>query len=259
MDLFNKVSGVKLKWQVLTAIAVVFLSLLAVSIYLAYAPVKKLQQLNQFALADSAYMQEEGKQYNQQSLLGISREKAMKTARLELAANDSIGLIIHIADSLVSLSIRGMSIHKSHILRYQNDQVLLSLDNAAYMKMFSKPLKILSQEATIAKEPIVIKKAPKNPEEAALAPFQPDTIKPEQISVNLHLEFGILIKLEQEGQDFNNGGFWYQLVTAFINYRNQFTTGIDGYTPAIKIQIPAEDLIAIYRALPQDASVVISF
>jgi hypothetical protein len=259
MKVFKKSGASKKKWQVLVPLVAAFLLVLITSLFFVYTPLRKLQQLNAIGLTDSLFMQSEGRIYSQQSLKGLSRELAMKKALLELAGSDSIALSVHLSDSLVCLSIKGVDVHKSHISSYQNDGVLRLLDNATYMKIFSKPLKIVSQKASIAKEPVVIRKAPKTPEEAALLQFQPDTTEPGRIFIFLELEYGLRVELEPENAGFKNRGFLYYIVEAIDKYRNLLAGVVNEYHPVIRVRLTDEDLIAIYRALPKEANIAIAF
>ncbi len=94
----------------------------------------------------------------------------------KLSEKDSIQLIVNLRDSIIGLSIKGVIIHKTQINNYKVDPLLNKLPVLEYVKLFSEPLQVKSQYATIVKEPIVVRNAPKDTAEATLNAYEPDTL-----------------------------------------------------------------------------------
>ena len=122
----------------------------------------------------------------------------------------------------------------------------------------------MSNSGTFVKEPIVVKKAPKDTIEAARQATVPDSIKTGPAYVALTLDYNIRLSLYQK----NTGSVW-ALIYRFIfksgrrfrqageTIRGAVTFRVPDYRPEIRVYIPKDDLVTIYRALPADTRVVI--
>ena len=234
----------------------VFFILFAVifTIWSVSIPLKQIHTFN------TEYGQHEGQScYDHPSLHNTIREIACYEACNQLAKSDSIGLVINLADSLVLLSLKGVIIHSCKIRSISNDGFFNALDICAYKNLFSVPLEINNQKATIEKEPIIIKKAPKSEAEASNAPYYPDTLKNKRIAdieLSINAGFKIFIHDGSEGCEKANenistpGEIWRNLKRFLILKRPE-------YQPAIHICIEKRDAVSIYRALPAKALMVI--
>lgn len=230
------------------------------------SPLKKIKELNNIAVSDSVYMQKEGNACNNYTLYDISRIKAFKEALYIQSKDDSIGLIINIKDSLISLAIKGVIIHSSKINDYKVDKTLKDIMNASYVKIFSYPIEVISDKATIVKEPIIIKKAPKDTIEAAKMIYAPDTLKRVPSFIKFNMEHSIDLLIEQS-ESYTLSDFVVRLKFKSGIYLSNFFTNIGRmlvfkhmeYKPWIKVKIPSEDVSTIYRALSINPRIVISF
>lgn len=255
-------------WRILIISAAILIIAIVSSlmVLIGLAPVNSLNDLKNEIAADSIYSSQYDSLYNQVSLTNIVKEKAYKSALLSLSNSDSIQLAIQLSDSTVCLYLKGVKLHQTKIFVFQKDAIIQNLPMREYLYCFSKPIPILGHRASIVKEPIVERHAPKDTIEAALNAYNPDTLIQNPAFVELFLPHHInLVFLQSENDTLN----FKQARTEFLNeirnrqlYLNlqqilnkQKTT----QNPSITIELPADDLRAIYRALPYYGLVVIGY
>lgn len=257
-DFINSIDGRKFVFYVF------LLLLFIVLISIAIAPLHKLNSFENLAKNDSTLSNRQGKAVNLDTFSERLMERSFKESLFELSEKDSIQMAVNLNDSVVCLYINGVKIHQTQVTYFEEDKLLMKLSNGAYLKIFSKPLEINQTYATIVKEPIVIRQAPKDTAEANLNAWKPDTLVQNPAYILFDLEVGIRLIFEQEiTSSFNERwvkfGFYRRLWIANMRdlfYHFSHFTQPD-YTPTITIKMPADDLRAIYRALPQRAYVVI--
>lgn len=193
------------------------------------------------------------------------KEKAYKEALLKLTESDSIQMAINLSDSTVNLYTKGVLIHQTPVKTFEMDKLFKVMPLIQQVKLFSQPLPVNSQYATIVKEPIVVRHAPKDTLEAAMNAWQPDTLIQNPAFLILSVEHGINLIFEQdENLTFHDKwkkfNFYNRLrlrdsmkaVSNFISFRKQ------EYHPATTLKLPVDDLRAIYRALPDNALIVLN-
>lgn len=249
----KKGNGVKL-YIIIPSFIVLTITVLFV-VWSAIIPLKKISSINE------VYSNTENQNpcIDQPALSNEIRELTYLTAFDSMAKSDSIGLVINLVDSTAMLAIKGVILHKAKIHSISNDGFLKSMDICSYQNLFSKPIAILSQNATIEKEPIQIKKAPKNEEEALANAEHPDTTKTLQVThINFRLEIGcnFFIHDASEGCDRANkslstpGEIWKNM-KRFVMLKEP------EYEPAIHICIDNKDAISIYRGLPAHGQIIL--
>jgi hypothetical protein len=230
------------------------------------APLNKMRELESQVMGDTLFMEQYKPAFDHPGLQGLVRDNAYTEALLDLSETDSIQLALNLADSTVGLYIHGVNIHRARIGSYKIDGLLTGLPNMQFVKIFSKPLAVNNQNATIVKEPVVVRQAPKDTIEAALNAWQPDTLIQNPAFLQLKLDYGIGLVMEQDQNPrlkdqwvrfrFRSGIGARQF---FHGLGNFFTLRKQEYVPCIVIRIPADDLRAIYRALPDKAYVVVHY
>ena len=249
----------------ITLVIIGFL-LLVFLIQLGVAPVGVARQWQEKLEAkDSLYMQKYDPAYELSEVSSLARKKAFLKAQLQLAEEDSIHLIVNLRDSSIHLAIHGVIIHTSKLPSIENDALLKSIPNRLYLGLFSDPVPIIGIHSTILKEPIVERQAPKDPVEAALNAYEPDTLIQNPAYIRLRLAHGIDLILEQHP----NPTFAEQWARYRFRQENRPTVtdrlqrmvSLKGqeYTPDIRLKLPANDIRALYRALPAQPKVVLYF
>ncbi len=234
-------------------------------INLAFAPLHKMREFENLVNADSLFLEKWDPIYNHPEMRLLVKEKAYKEALLKLAGSDSIQLVMNLSDSTVNLSIKGVVIHQTKVRSFERDKIFGKMPLNQQVKVFSQPLLVQSQFATIVKEPIVIRQAPKDTLEAEQNAWQPDTLFQDPAFLILSAEYGIHLIFEQEvnpaiRDKWKRFGFYNRLrikrsiqsLSNSVRFRKQ------EYHPTITIKMPADELRAVYRALPQNTFIVIN-
>ncbi|MBN1117169.1 MAG: hypothetical protein JXA77_08195 [Bacteroidales bacterium] len=231
---------------------------------IAIAPYNKIKELQKLVNTDSVFIERFDSVYYYPEMSRLVGEKAYKEALLKLAENDSIQLVINLTDSTVDLSMKGVMIHQTKLKEFSKDKFFEKITLIQENKLFSQPLFVNSSYATIVKEPVVVRHAPKDTLEAALDAWQPDTLIQNPAFVALSVEYNIRIIFEQ---DVNKSYYdkwkkfeFYNHLSfskAIASLENFFCFKRQEYQPTITIKMPVDDLRAIYRALPYNPFIVI--
>lgn len=248
------------KHRIISIVALIIL--IIVFLFVGFSPLNRITEFKNLVKNDSLYLTQYDSIYNNPDLDSLVKEKAYKQALLKLSEQDSIQLIINLHDSIISLSIKGVEIHKSHISSYKNDLIFEKLPTIEYVKLFSQPLKINAQKATIIKEPIVVRQAPKDTSEVDIQAYQPDTLIQNPAFIQLEIDYGIQIIIEQElNATFKDKWirFRFKSNTIFNRIKHFFCFKNQNYHPTVTVKIPVDDLRAIYRALPTQSYVVLNY
>lgn len=210
----------------------------------------KADEISEKISSDSAY-------------LGRLREKSFLQSRTTLAQQDSIYLVIDLSKGISSLEISGVTIYKAKIHDYQISGILRDGDRDFLYNLFSSPLTIQKANATIRKEPLMIKIAPKDTSE-----YQPDIIPDTSLTepVNYILEMNNKIRIyvmqeENISKSDKRSNFEFDLRDrlrfSMNNLKDAMKFKVPEYYPYIKIRIPKADARIIYRAIPRNGQVAI--
>lgn len=196
----------------------------------------------------------------------LVRDKAFLTARIALAANDSIGMTINLQDSLVQLETKGVILKQIHFDEAEVSRFFKALDPSSFVASFSKPFKITGLGGTIVKEPITVKKAPKDSIEAAQNVEKIDTSNVEFVEWHLELNNAFVISLVQSDRALGNID-WPALKYRLHRYYNTLVRNTrdiihlrkPAYYPEITIYIPRNEAKSFYRGLSVKGGVVLRF
>jgi hypothetical protein len=253
----------KTKWKTIIllssgVILFIWLSLIAL------APVVEINELQEAVYNDSVLLMKFDTIYFHPEMNIPVKEKVYREALLKLAENDSIQLVINLDDSTVNLSIKGVIIHQTKIYEFSKDKFFKKISLIQEYKLFSRPLLYHSTFATIVKEPVVLRHAPKDTSEAALNAWQPDTLIQNPAFVALSAEHNIRIILEQNENNYlKDKWVRFQFYSCLFfrdkaaSLKNLIYLEKQEYRPTITIKLPVDDLRAIYRALPHTTYLVL--
>jgi hypothetical protein len=201
--------------------------------------------------------------FSDSSFITINREIAFYQARILMAESDSICLALNLSDSTAILEITGVMVHKAKISGISMSKVFRKADEYSVSAMLAMPLTVIKDYATIRKEPVMLKMAPKDTSEYK-PDILPDTTNSEAVNCMLEMENGIRLYLYQEVGD-NEGGainlFLFDLNDRLRNIRDNLKSllrlKVPEYHPAIRIRLAKADARIIYRALPENGQIAV--
>jgi hypothetical protein len=256
----NGYSGRKITLIVAASLLTAFLLYYAVMLMLApgrklavlkseYSPAVK-EGVNSQVFTDSAY-------------LGLLKEKAFLQSKVAMAQTDSIYMTINLNDSTSSIEISGVTVHSVKISNYDLSSILRKCDESILYNMLSTPFTVQNSFATIKKEPVMIKVAPKDTSEYK-PDIMPDTSIVEPVNYILQMTNGTKIFVYQEETGTaaeRKARFRFDMAQrvddAIRSLKSVMVFKVPEYLPYIKIWIPREDAKILYRALPVNGQVAI--
>lgn len=257
-------SGRKIGVKILIGVFIVFTLLYLFASFA--APVKKVHQINR-AFNDTITPDKLDKAYpdpENPDLFDLYKEKIFLESRLEMAKTGSIGLVVNLTDSVINIEIAGINLRDTTISKYKVSRIFNTISNKAFLGLFSRPFTTTRNSDTFDKEPIVVKKAPRDTIEAAKQASVPDSVKTGPAYVAMTLDHNIQLCLYQE----NKRSLWALIYKFFFisgrrfrqageTIRGAVTFKIPDYKPEIRVYLPKDDLVTIYRALSEDTRVVL--
>lgn len=242
-----------------------FLLLFFFLIYISLSPICWKNEIKAFTKSDSTFVSGFNKDLNHAGLQEKMHTQAYYSSLLKLSENDSIQLAINLHDSTISLFLKGVKIHESGISGMRRNRMLDGLSAMEYTKLFAQPLREQGQYATIVKEPVVVRHAPRDTAEAALTAWEPDTLIQRPAFLAISLEHQIDLILIQDTTDSFKGRMVRGVFFSKLFLRREarylvhfITFQKPDYHPEIRIYLPADDLRAIYRAIPENGRVTLA-
>jgi hypothetical protein len=250
-------------------ILIIFGSLLVIflvyyAIMLMSAPARKLAEIN----AKYGFQQAEGnpqdeRLYSDSAYLSLFKEKAFLQARISMAETDSIYLTLNIHDSTANLELSGVTVHSAKIKEIRVSKILSSGNSYVISSMFSTPFNIIADFATIKKEPLMIKMAPKDTSEFK-PDIIPDTTDVEPVNYTLEMDNGIRIFVYQDRDTIttNKSRLFYfdlndRLRSSWSSLKSVTRFKVPEYHPFIKIKLPKADAKIFYRAIPRRGQIAV--
>ena len=208
------------------------------------------------AASDSAFRRDS--QY-----VNLLREKALLQSRISMAESDSIYITLDLPDSAANLEISGVTVHTAKIRKMYVSKILRSGDETLIYSMLSSPLSIEKDYATIKKEPLMIKMAPKDTSEYK-PDIMPDTADVDPVNYLLEMNNGIRIYVFQADdttKGARNNRFMFDLndrvKNALASLKSIISFKVPEYHPFIKIELPKTDAKIMYRAIPRNGQIAV--
>lgn len=260
-EVMRKKSGGKITLIISAVLILAFLVYYAVMSSI--SPGVKLDELKAELLNSDAKEKTDTRILSDSAYLSLLKEKAFLQSKTLMAQTDSIYLTINLSDSTSSLEISGVTVHTAKISSYDISNIFGRCDDNLLLSMLSVPLTIKNSIATIKKEPVMIKLAPKDTSEYK-PDIIPDTSLVETVNYILEMTNGTRIYVyqeEDEGQSANKNllsfDFIDRLNTTWNSLKSVVSFKVPEYHPYIKITVPRADGKIIYRALPRNGQVTI--
>jgi hypothetical protein len=261
-EIDNRPSGLKLTFIILAIICLSFIIYYSVMSML--GPGRKLAAIkNEFAPATIEKQQTDERIFYDSAYIKLLKERAFLQARIVMAETDSIYFTINLSDSTANIEISGVSVHTAKMSSMSASRILTKGNENIITSMLATPYTIASDIATIRKEPVMIKMAPKDTSEYK-PDIMPDTSITEPANYIMEMTNGTKIYVYQEEvEKFSDR---MNLLRFDINDRIRETWRslkrvvffkVPEYHPYIKIRIPRSDAEIIYRAIPKYGQVAV--
>jgi hypothetical protein len=257
----NKPASGKTAFLILLSFCALFMIYYTVMSVL--APGRKLENMKKEFVSEQAEKKSGEKMiYNDSTYLRLVKERAYLQSRVVLAQTDSIYLTINLADSSMNLEISGVVVHRAKIDSYKCSRMLMGNENIV-SAMLSAPLTIASDLATIKKEPVLIKMAPKDTSEYK-PDIMPDTSITEPVNYILEMTNGTRIYVYQ-AENARRADRMAQFKFDLDDRMHQTWQAlkrvavfkVPDYYPFIKIKLPRSEAKIIYRAIPKYGQIAV--
>lgn len=230
------------------------------------SPVRYTKSINEKFGADSAILSTlDSRLLADSQYLSISQRVAFIGARNRMATGDSIGLVVNLRDSLITLEINGVALRAIPVISYELPGSLEGIGYYQLTRFLGEPMAIASSEATIPKEPLMVKIAPRDTIEAlALPVITPDTTGIDPVFFRMKLNSGIELAILQ---DLTDDQLAERSLKKFLRkralkntedeIRQVLTLKVPEYSPEIVIVVSKDDARVLYRAIPPNGQVVL--
>lgn len=248
---------------VVTILLISFIIILPVVVYTRanHLLEKQKSQIDSLSTASAA----ESMQDAAETLHALRFVDAQLKAQIQLTRLDSIYLFINLVDSFVAIQIRGVTLRESKLSDfYVSPAFKHKVQSADVYEWMAKPFVAQNSWSSFVKHPFKIKNAPKDTLEALQ--MKQDIMQPEPIDGFCRILFdrSILVKMSQIEKPSFNGrllklkydfAFHYDRMKELLNALIRLETPPLRLT--IDLQLPQNDLISMYRALPYNCSMTL--
>lgn len=188
---------------------------------------------------------------------------AYLASQLKVTKSDSISLTLDFPDSTVSLMIKGVMVHSAKIETYKLTRFIDAVNPLALYRMLSLPLEVTEHISTIKKDPLMVKIAPKDTSEYT-PDVVPDTTDIDAVNFIFETNAGIQLYFYESNPRESSDGmqqfrfdFRDRVQTGYQLFRSAIAFKKPKYKPEIRIKLKKRDAKIIYRALPENASIVL--
>lgn len=254
----------KRKTWMYVSVSLLILFMIYYAVMMLLSPAAKIKQINtEFDYKQSEAFKTDNRIITDSAFISLNREKAYYQARDIIAGSDSIGLALNLADSTAILELNGVTLHKTKFSEISSSKVLSKANEFSVTSMLAIPLTIGNDNATIMKEPVMLKVAPKDTSEYK-PDIVPDTASTEAVNFIFEMENGIRLYVCQNSTEDKGGGmdrFIFDLSDRLRNLRDNLRSiimfKVPEYHPYIKIGMAGTEVKILYRALPKHGQVAL--
>jgi hypothetical protein len=252
----RKISGGTIAIISIAALFIAFI--IYYSVMMMLSPGKKYAEIRkEFGIDSTEKSRRENPVYSDSTYLKLLKEKAFLQSRMIMAETDSIYLTLNLSDSTAHLEISGVSVHEAKFSEMEASKIFVKGDENLILSLMANPFTIAKDWATIKKEPVMIKMAPKDTSEYK-PDIMPDTSVTEPVNYILEMTDGTRIYVCQQENDkpedrrsqvhFDRA---YRMRDAWSCMKSIMHFRIPDYHLFIKIYLPRSDAKIIYRAIPK--------
>jgi len=262
----TEISNKKPRGKVTFIVLISIISVLIIyySIMSMIGPERKMEEIkNEFGAKAGDKNEVDQRILTDSTYLKLLKEKAFLQSRILMAETDSIYLTLNLADSTANIEICGVTVHKSKMKSMKTSKILSQDNENTILSMLATPFSISQAFATIKKEPVMIKMAPKDTSEYK-PDIMPDTSITEPVNYILEMKGGIRIYVYQDENVKLNDRI--SRLKFDINDRIRDTWSalksvavfkVPVYHPFIKIRLSRTDAKIIYRAIPKNGQIAV--
>jgi hypothetical protein len=259
-EINRKTSGRKVTFFILIIILSSFI--IYYTIMSMMSPARKLEVIkNEFVAKQSGNSIVDERIFTDSTYLKSLKDKAFYQSRIAMAETDSIYLTINLIDSTANIEISGVAVHRAKISSLSTSKLFLKGNDNIILSMLATPFVIYNDYATIRKEPVLIKMAPKDTSEYK-PDIMPDTSFTEPVNYILEMTDGTRVYVYQEEKE----KFSDRMNLFKFEFRDRFRDAwsslksvavfkVPEYHPSIKMRLPRADAKIIYRAIPKNGQV----
>jgi hypothetical protein len=228
------------------------------------SPVRKLAEIkNEIGIKTAEKNGIEQKILKDSSYLRLLKERNFLQSRIVMAQTDSIYLTLNLIDSIANLEISGVVVHKAKMSHIETSKMLIADHDNSLLSIMPSPFIISQSFATIKKEPVMIKMAPKDTSEYK-PDIMPDTSITEPVNYILVMKSGIRIYVYQnENVKLNDRISQFKfdlndrLRDTWSALKSVSTLKVPEYHPFIKIKLSRTDAKIIYRSIPKNGQIAV--
>lgn len=200
-------------------------------------------------------------------LFRLKLDELFLNSQLIMGRGDSIGLILNLSDSTISLYLRGVNLRSCPVFSYTMNHAFKHLTSQAELfHWLSRPFVLKEDWATIPKVPITIRKAPRDTIEAQKYKIQPAAPARPDVYFTLKFDRNLILKVHQvEPISLKSprglGRIALYHLKSYIKYIAEtfvhlYHLKLPEHHYSIEITIAKNDAIAIYRAIPMHAELI---
>jgi hypothetical protein len=247
-------------------ISIISLFLVYYTVMSMLSPSRKLEEIkSEFGAKPTEKGKAEQQIFMDSEYLKVLKQKSFLQSRIAMAETDSIYMTINLSDSTANLEISGVVVHNAKMSFMKTSKILMASNENAILSMLAKPFIIDYALATIQKEPVMIKMAPKDTSEYK-PDIMPDTSITEPVNYILETNQGIRIYVYQEENiKFNDKVSRFKfdlndrLRDSWSALKRVAVFKIPEYHPFIKIRLPRTDAKIIYRGIPKNGQIALYY
>jgi hypothetical protein len=245
-------------------ISLILIFIVYYSVMSMISPVRKLAEIkNEIGIKTAEKNGIEQKILKDSSYLRLLKERNFLQSRIVMAQTDSIYLTLNLIDSIANLEISGVVVHKAKMSHIETSKMLIADHDNSLLSIMPSPFIISQSFATIKKEPVMIKMAPKDTSEYK-PDIMPDTSITEPVNYILVMKSGIRIYVYQnENVKLNDRISQFKfdlndrLRDTWSALKSVSTLKVPEYHPFIKIKLSRTDAKIIYRSIPKNGQIAV--
>jgi hypothetical protein len=249
---------------------ILLILIIIISVFIIYytimsmmAPSRKLTEIrNEYGLKPTEKKVVDERIFYDSVYVKLLKDKAFLQSRIAMAESDSIYLTLNISDSTANIEISGVAVHTAKMSEIKVSKIVMEDNDNIILSILAKPFIISESVATIMKEPVMVKIAPKDTSEY-VPDIMPDTSLTEPVSIILDMSNGTRVYICQEETDKGDrmALFTFDLIdrikTIKANMKNVLHFKVPEYHPFIKIKLPRADAKIIYRGIPKNGQIAV--